>query len=331
MKKLLLKTIYGNYEIKEPLLELINTPTIQRLKKISQRGATEYSKPRERFISRYGHSMGVLVLLIKYNADISTQIAGLLHDASHTVFSHVGDFLFKNKDHKSSYQDKIHEWFLKEQGIDKILYKQGFLLEEILHKSGQHKILEQDLPDICIDRLEYNLDTGLQENLITIKDIKNILDNLIFKNEKWFFTNKNIARKFAELPLYMTKNDWASPSNIFSYAKLAKAQKKALELKLITENEIHFSTDDIVWKKLKNSNNTEIQKNLDQVINPEKYIELSDKNNHDKLLYGKFRGIDPWVKTDVGLFRLTKLDTEFANKYKEVKNLIHGGWYIKFI
>ncbi len=331
MKNLLLKTIYGNYEIKEPLVELINTKTMQRLKKISQRGATEYSKPYKTFISRYDHSIGVLVLLIKYNANISTQIAGLLHDASHTVFSHVGDFLFKNKDHKHSYQDKIHEWFLKKQGIDKILYKQGFLLEEILHKSGHHKILEQDLPDICIDRLEYNLSTALQEKLVTTNDIENILNNLIFKNEKWFFTNIKIAKKFAEIPLYMTENEWASPFNIFSYAKLAKALKKAIELKIINNDDIHFSTDDIIWNRLKNSNNTEILQNLDKVLNPEKYIKLSDKNNHDKLLYGKFRGIDPLVKTNDGLSRLTKLDTEFAKKYKNIKNLIHAGWYIKFI
>ena len=331
MKNLLLKTIYGNYEIKEPLVELINTKTIQRLKKISQRGATEYSNPYETFISRYDHSIGVLVLLIKYNADISTQIAGLLHDASHTVFSHVGDFLFKNKDHKHSYQDKIHEWFLKKQGIDKILHKQGFLLEEILHKSGHHKILEQDLPDICIDRLEYNLSSGLQEKLIKTNDIKDILNNLIFKNEKWFFTDIEIAKKFAKIPLYMTEKEWASPFNIFSYAKLAKALKKAIELKIINNDDIHFSTDDIIWNKLKHLNNTEILQNLDKVINPEKYIKLSDKNNHDKLLYGKFRGIDPLVKTNDGLSKLTELDTEFAKKYQNIKSLIHSGWYVKFI
>ncbi|MBD3273361.1 HD domain-containing protein [Candidatus Dependentiae bacterium] len=331
MKNLTLKTIYGDYQIKEPLIELIKTPTIQRLKKISQRGATEYCSPYEKFISRYDHSIGVLVLLIRYNANIKTQIAGLLHDASHTVFSHVGDFLFKNKDHKASYQDKIHEWFLKKQKIDTILQKYGFSLEEILHKSGHHKILEQDLPDICIDRLEYNLQIGLIEKIINKKNISEILNNLTFKNGKWFFTEINIAKKFSEISLIMTEKEWGSAPNIFSYAKLAKALKKGLELKIITEHEIHFSTDDIIWNKLENSKNKEILKYLDQVKNPQKYIKISDKENHDKILYGKFRGINPLIKTEKGLSRLTDLNQNFSKEYNKVKKIIHNGWYIKYI
>lgn len=331
MKKLTLKTIYGDYQIEEPLIELINTPTIQRLKKISQRGASEYYKPYKKFISRYDHSIGVLVLLIKYNVDIKTQIAGLLHDASHTVFSHVGDFLFKNENHNSSYQDNIHEWFLKKKGIDKILDKYNFSLEVILHKNGLHKALEQDLPNICIDRLEYNLAAGFQAEIINQKDINEIINNLEFKNNKWFFTNIKIAQKFAGIPLYMLKNDWANPFNIFGYKQLAKALREALNTNIITVEDIHFSTDDLVWSKLINSENKKILKLIDQVKNPEKYIIFSDSSDHNKFLYGKFRGIDPLIKTDSGLERLTKLNSKFASEYNSIKNSIIKGCYIKYI
>lgn len=208
-------------KIKEPLIGLIKTPTIQRLKKIGQRSASKYYNSYSNFISRYDHSISVLVLLIKYNANITTQIAGLLHDASHTVFSHVGDFLFKYKDHKDSYQDSIHEWFLKEQGINKVLEKYNFSLQKILHKNSQHKLLEQDLPDICIDRLEYNLQAGLENNLIKKDNIEKILNDLTYKNEKWFFGKINIAKKFTSISLKMTKNKLANPINILSYFKIS--------------------------------------------------------------------------------------------------------------
>lgn len=330
MKNLLLKTIYGNYQIKELLIKLINSPTIERLKKISQRGASEYYEPYKNFMSRYDHSIGVLALLIRYKQGMPTQIAGLLHDASHTVFSHVGDFLFKHKNQLSSYQDDIQEWFLKKQGINEILKKYNYSLQEILHKSGAHKALEQDLPDICIDRLEYNLRIGLEKEFINLNDIETILNNLNYKNEKWFFTNRNIANIFASISLNMTKSDWANPINILSYLSLAKAMRIALEKNIITKNEIHFSTDDIIWNKLKNSKNKEISFFLKQVENPHKYIKISNQNNYDKKLYAKFRGINPLIRTKNGLERLTEIDYDFAKKYYETKELINNGWYVKF-
>ncbi|MBM3255849.1 MAG: HD domain-containing protein [Candidatus Moranbacteria bacterium] len=85
--------IYGKIKITEPIiLELINCPSIQRLKGIDQAG---YSKPWFSGIprTRFEHSMGVFILLKKYNACLEEQIAGLIHDASHLTFSHAKDML----------------------------------------------------------------------------------------------------------------------------------------------------------------------------------------------------------------------------------------------
>jgi hypothetical protein len=68
-------TIYGNYEIQEPvILELINSPALQRLKGIDQAGYSHVyfpGIPR----SRFNHSLGVYLLLKRYGASIEEQIA----------------------------------------------------------------------------------------------------------------------------------------------------------------------------------------------------------------------------------------------------------------
>ena len=97
--------VYGEEEIGEQvLIELINSSAIQRLKEISQFGLPEEYHHRKVF-SRYAHSVGVLILLRRLGADLDEQIAGLLHDVSHTAFSHVIDWVLENSE--ENYQDKI--------------------------------------------------------------------------------------------------------------------------------------------------------------------------------------------------------------------------------
>ena len=328
--KILLETIYGDYLVAEPLITLINSSVVQRLKKISMRGPVEYVMPYNKFISRYDHSIGVLALLIKYGADTTTQIAGLLHDVSHTVFSHVGELVFNHSCHKDSYQDKIHEWFLKKQGLDVLLNELGFSLNDILHKSDRHRMLEQDLPDICVDRLEYNLYTAFVSGKIGKSDIKFILDNLIFKDEKWFFINIEAANKFSYISIQFTELEWASAWGLFVYKEFANALKRAVEIKLITLDDVHFSTDDIVLKKLKESKDKIILNNLDKVFNYKEYFEVGTENDHDKIMRGKFRGINPLIMVGNKLERLTDLDDKFKSEFYRVKRLMERGWYIKY-
>lgn len=329
-KKLTIQTLYGKIKLEQPLIELIQSATMQRLKRITMGGVYVYATNSQYSdYSRYAHSIGVLALLKHFGASTEEQISGLLHDVSHTAFSHVGDVLFDHKSHTSSYQDEIHEEFLKKQKIDILLKKYNFSLDKILHKSGHHKILEQDLPNICVDRLEYNLIIGkLNTNLISEKDIKLILNDLNFENKNFFFTNIQIAKKLASISLYCTKHYWTNAKNILLYKWLSEALKIAIKIKLITNNEIHFSTDDNIWNKLEKSNDTKILNYLEKIKSNKNYYSIGNPQNYDEILYGKFRGIDPFVKINNKLKRLTKLDCAYQKEYHKVKNIVTKGTYI---
>ena len=147
------QTPYGNVVVTEPvLIELLECSAMERIKKVHQYGSRSLIDGYGKSYTRYNHCIGVWALLRRYGASLEEQVAGLLHDASHTVFSHVGDYLIKQADCKKSYQDDIHAEYLAKQGIGKILSKHGMKLEDIVPNSEVHCALDQDLPDLCADR-----------------------------------------------------------------------------------------------------------------------------------------------------------------------------------
>ncbi|MGC2310643.1 MAG: HD domain-containing protein [Candidatus Babeliaceae bacterium] len=310
----LLKTIYGEYEITEQvLIGLLQDPYFQRLEHIRQYGVDYYAiKPTE--YTRAEHSKGVLVLLKRYGASLQEQVAGLLHDVSHTVFSHVGDSVFDHQNSESSYQDDIHHWFLKQTTIPGILHIYCYSIVDIHHKNPAFTCLESHLPDLCADRIEYNLMGGYLEGLITRHEILELLNHLHFENHTWYFDEAVYAKKLAEISLYLTENVWSSPQGKWVDYWAAQALKKAVQSNSITFNEIHFGFDDEIWQKLTTCSDEYVQQCLDKLKNYKSYS-LSDM----PFMPGKFRGVNPWVQTSHGLQRLTAIDESFKNIYEHSK------------
>ncbi len=84
---LITDALYGSFEIDGVLEELILSERVQRLKGIHQAGASFLVNSKWN-ISRFEHSIGVMLLIKKFGGSVEEQIAALLHDVSHTVFSH---------------------------------------------------------------------------------------------------------------------------------------------------------------------------------------------------------------------------------------------------
>jgi hypothetical protein len=181
-------------------------------------------------------------------------------------------------------------------------------------------MLEQDLPNICADRLEYNLQAGLLTDLLTTDDIATILDNIRYGNGHWFFVNEESAKKLAMVSLFNTEHVWSSTAAYFITKWTAQALERALKIGLLTHNDIHFSTDPLVWDKLWISNDPVIIGCLDNIVNYKTAISM---NAHKKEpIKVKFRGLDPLVQINDQLKRLTSIDSEYNQEYERVKAYI---------
>lgn len=330
-KGLFIQSEYGSLHVQEPVIvELISSPAMERLKHISQYGVTCYARNKQDF-SRYEHSIGVFALLRRFNAPLGEQIAGLLHDASHTVFSHVGDVLFNQYFNRYSYQDDIHEWFLEKVGITTILSRYG--LEDCCTEKAKKsmRMLEQDKPDLCADRIDYLLRGGLHDDLLSQEDISCIVNDLSFKHDLWIFTSIDSARKIGYTCLWLAEHIFGAAFNAFTYAHAANALKRALDLNILRLDDIHFSTDAHIWTILKSSHDLEIQQSISKIEQYKDHFLIGNEIDHDIHYKAKFLGVDPLVETPNGLERLSALDTHYANEYNRIKNNIKRGWYVKHI
>lgn len=322
----IVETFYGPVEVQEPiLLELIECPAMQRLKKLHQYGISYYTTHSEPY-NRFDHSVGVFAILRKSGASLLEQIAGLLHDASHTAFSHVGDYLFHAKD---AYQDEIHEWFLERSGIGEILQKHGYKIEDVLPKSGRFHALEQELPNLSADRIDYNLQGAYFQGFLSKEEAVELFADFQFIEDNWVSTKADLLEKMASFSLFMTQDCWGSAVNYFISHWFSEAIRRAIEIGLIQIDEIHFGTDDDLWERIFGSKDPIIEKLVGQIFHPLAYFSIGEPA--EIRLPMKFRGVDPWVLGEKGVIRLTALRPNYGSQFLSVQSRMKEGWPVYMI
>ena len=313
--------VYGQVNITEPvILELMASGPLQRLKGIKQSLSNQT-------VSRYEHSLGVMILLKILKAPLEEQIAGLLHDVPHTAFSHVIDYVFVSSEHSHEFHEKFHEQMIKKSEIPKILVKYHYNVDKILDEDN-FPLLERKLPDLCADRIDYSLRDRIAMGEDT-SQIATYLKNLIVKDNEIVFIDKDVAKNFAQNYLEMDYKHWSSPLEIALYKILADAIKLALERQIISQADL-FAADDFVYQKLKQSQDPEILKYLDK-LSPQLKI-ASDKNNYDFHARNKLRFIDPkFIDSSGQVKKITQAFPEFKQILAKHKTWVEAGQYIKIV
>ncbi len=324
-------TMWGYEEMNHPLLEEIFTsPTMVRLDGIDQSGPTAYFGVAPAF-SRRDHCNGVWALLKRANVSLEEQLAGLLHDASHTAFSHLADVLFKHDEvaNHGCYQDSIHEWFLDSMKIPAITKKFGISLKMLNPDNASYTALERPLPHLCADRIQYNIHTGVVFHRITQQDACDIVNDLHFEEGRWFFGTPEIAKKFAQLSVTFSRHVWGSEYNHAFYQIFAQILQKAFNEKLITKDEMHFGTDKAILKKLQKSTNPIITELLKQCENIYAHFTVVEYGKGEFNFKPKFRGINPLVRIKKNKFKmLTELDADFKKEFEATKKWCETGYGI---
>jgi HD superfamily phosphohydrolase len=326
----LIETFYGEVNVEEKvILELIQSPAFQRLKDVHMYGIGYYTTHKEPF-SRYSHSLGVFHLLRNSNRPLKEQIAGLLHDASHTVFSHVGDWVFNKLTEDDDYQNSIHEKYLEESGLADILRKYGIEASEVLPLQHLAPALEADRPNASADRLDYSLQGAYHQNFLTKEEASLAFQSLKYENGLWVSSNLELMEKMVRFILFMTEDCFGSINNHLSSRWLADAILRAFEIELIDLIEFHTSIDDLVWEKLITSSDPFIKEKMYKASNPEAFYEIADYFNSDAIIKTKFFGFDPYIQNGESLKRITHLLPELKNEYDFIKEKMSKGFSIKY-
>ncbi len=320
--------IYGKQEISEKVLaELIKSESVQRLKGISQQGLPQkyYHRP---IFSRYEHSVGVLMLLRKLDAGLEEQIAGLLHDISHTAFSHVVDWVIGNPA-KEDYQDSAHLEIMKTCYAGRILAKYGWDYRAIadIERFG---LLENKIPELCVDRFDYAIrefgDFGRQDK------ISGIVDSLVNIDGRPAFDSRANAEEFARGYCDCQTTHWAGDEAKTRYLILADILKYSLDRKIISITDF-AKTDSEVIKLMLDSKDSRLFKTLRLLERPLKITK--SENGGGFLVTKKLRYIDPLVHEGGELRRLSEISKgyrQILEQQKEntaLRRVVVAGWPIK--
>ena len=279
--------VYGEVEINDPLLiELNRCKPVQRMNGVWQGGVSSLITPFD-CATRYEHCVGAMIVLRKNGAPIEEQAAGLLHDIGHTAFSHVIDVVFR--EYNNNYDDAHLEMIIEQSEIPSITEKYGLDWKKLAHKE-QFTMLEQPLPKLCADRIDYTLRDG--RSFSTPVQREEIIQDLTSYQGEFAFKTKKGALAFTALFNETNKRIWTNLRHGLGYEILAEAVRHTLQDGIITEKDLYL-TDAEVLKKMKESENPIVQRNISR-LTPRLQAEI-DAEKPDYFHRFKHRKIDPLV------------------------------------
>ena len=308
--------IYGDFDISEEvLIELMGSRAIQRLKGIDETGYSKVFHPKQK--NRYDHSINVFLLLRKYNASLEEQIAGLLHDISHYAFSHVIDYILKEGDtEKQDLQDRSKKKFFLNSTIPSILEKYGYDWEYIAEEE-HFSLLEQSLPDICADRLEYSLTDFVAFLDMDISEVKEIIGHIkVNPKNKWYFDDAEVGYEYAKLFKDLNDRYFSGLLSANMFKSIKDFVKYALEKEYIDEKDLETEDQYVIDKCLKYIEKDEILDKYWKRMN-NKNCFYEDENNYEEIIYCKSRVVDPLCLVNNELKRVSEVYKEWEMIVKE--------------
>ncbi|MBU1164510.1 HD domain-containing protein [Patescibacteria group bacterium] len=301
--------IYGKCEVSDQvLIDLIESKSMQRLKGVAQYGWHNENYPYPGF-SRFEHSVGVMLLLKKLGADLKTQIAGLLHDISHTAFSHCVDYALGHEENEDFHDTIVDEYF-ENSDTKNIIKNYNYDQKEIVDVDS-FSIIKSNIPNASADNIDYALrefeiwaNPGLSQD---------ILNNLAVIDNEIVFKRFDLAKVFADTFLRLQTEHWGGLDASSRHLKMAKVLKMALDDQIIVKDDL-FVDDQFVMNKLYKSN----RKDLIDILENAHLKEVNQLLG--KKIIKKFRYVDPKVLLDEDVKALSTIDKKFVenlNKHKE--------------
>ena len=262
-------------------------------------------------------------------AGIKEQVAGLLHDVSHTAFSHLVDWVVGDPT-KDDYQDKHHDMIIKNSEIPGILSKYDIKTEEILDYSN-YLLLEKDAPSLCADRVDYSFRDIYHNRHIydlSIEMINKMKGDVKAVGSQIVFSSKKEALKFGRIYSRCQREHWAGVEPTLRHKLFGEALKIALNEGTIEESDF-FEDDEFVMSKLKKSDNDKIKEALEMI---DKGVNFEiDEESPQIILKRKFRYVDPEYLEEGKIKILSENDLSYKNFIDEEKRMNEAGMKVNIL
>jgi len=256
--------IYGFIRINDPLiLELIETPYFQRLRRIAQVGLSSLVYPGAHH-TRFHHALGCVHLMQKSISVLQSkgvaisaaesralQIAILLHDIGHGPFSHAMEHsIIPNISHETLSLKFMH--ILNDQ------FKGALSLAISIFRGESERLFFNQLvsSQLDVDRLDYlkrdSFYTGVAEGNINSErliSMLNVVDQTLVIEEKGLYSVEKylMARRFMYWQVYLHKTGIAAEAILIKIFERAKTLLKQGVLLQASDALMYFlnQSDDI--------------------------------------------------------------------------------------
>ena len=140
----------------------IALPILSRLKGVGLLCGTDWtSLYKNRFYySRLDHSLGVALIIWHFTHDKAQTLAGLFHDASTPVFSHVSDFRKGDALTQTATESDNERLLKNDTDLGGLLAQDGLSVNQICDYHI-YPVADNEIPQLSADRLEYMFPSGM--------------------------------------------------------------------------------------------------------------------------------------------------------------------------
>lgn len=323
----------------------LQLPLLQRLSGIGLLCGSDWTKlfNNRFYYSRLDHSKGVALIVWHFTHDKAQTIAGLLHDISTTVFSHVTDF--RNGDALTQTSTEIATEEIIKTNIEllKLLEEDHIPLEAVLdyHK---YPIADNEIPHLSADRLEYMFPSGMVlEGKWPLEEIeKTYKDLTIYKNEanqdELGFKSLSLAEDYCK-QFCITGHILQMNEDKITLFLLSQIMNKAVEFNLLSEEDFTSLSEQTLLSKLEkafSSSSKPVEelyrlyktfRNMTEIIHTEEI--LSPKDYFCVNLQVKQRYINPLVADKTRLYDKSPFGKKLIDDFLSWKDTSFG--YVKLL
>ena len=238
------------------LKKYIELPIMQRLSGIGLLCGTDWTSLYKNrfFYSRLDHSVGVALIIWNFTKDKTQTIAGLFHDVSTTVFSHVSDFRKGDALTQTSTEEPTTKMILSDSSLCKLMESDGIEPKDVVDYHI-YPIADNEIPALSADRLEYMYPSGLAlDGSWTFEEIAKTYNNLtILKNEenkdelgfKTIEMAELYCKKFCMIGHILQLNE-----NKLCLQLLSQIMSKAVELDVLQEEDFMTLSESKIIEKI---------------------------------------------------------------------------------